>query len=150
MTSINDFIIPGESPGDEGIFEEENALAYLLTEGYVAINSRQYLESFHEPEEKYRISKNSTIVVFVNVNDKFGPGSDAEDVSSDDGEPNIETNELYRLTLYVTKNERWGSVKFVCWKRNLQPWKPIVREMKKDGAWDDFMESLPLNEDYPA
>ena len=86
----------------------------------------------------------------MNANDTFGSRSDAVTVCNSFKEPNVETNELYRLTLYVTKNEKCGSIKFACWKRNLQPWKPIVKDMKKGGVWDDFMESLPINEEYPA
>ena len=59
----------------------------------------------------------------------------------------FETNELYRLTSYVIDNEKWGSTKFACWKRNLQPQKPVIDDMKKDGVWDDFMEAFPKNDD---
>ncbi len=39
----------------------------------------------------------------------------------------------------------WGPTRWVCIKRDEQPQGPIVRDMKKAGAWDAVMEALPLN-----
>ena len=88
------------------------------------------------------------LVVFVNCGDLFMCGSsDGEEIEGDGDWTADETNELFRLTKYVAENEKWGSDKFCCWKRNMQPQRSVVKRMKEDGAWDEFMESLALNPD---
>ena len=126
-------------------FDDSKALSYLLRKDVLFLNTRPYIENPWAPKEKRVVSESDTIVVFVNCNDVFAwGGADAETITGSD-EVNFETNELYRLTSCVIDNEKWGSTKFACWKRNLQPQKPVANDMKKDGVWDDFMESLPKN-----
>jgi hypothetical protein len=45
--------------------------------------------------------------------------------------------------LYRCVKEKWGTSKWACKKRNLAPQKPVERDMRADGAWDDEMEALP-------
>jgi len=109
----------------------EKLLEYLLKKRLVFCNSRHYLCLDGSKQPK-------TTVIFANCNDVFEWGcADAETITID------EFPELYRLH---EENKRWGAMKWVCKKRNLQPQKPIVIDMKKDGYWDKELESLEKNE----
>ena len=142
--NIEDFIIRS---GDWAIFDAEKAIAFLLLEDEVFLNTRKYVVNDWDPKDKWDISDKSTTVIFLNCNDLFAWGcADGEELLNDD-ELNVEKNELYRLTSYVLVNHKWGSTKWACWKRNMQPQKPVAESMKEDGAWDDFMKSLPANGD---
>lgn len=102
--------------------DDELAIAYLLkNEGLFCNNAK-------EPE---------TLCLYVNCSDVFAWAcSDAE---------NITTDEILSLYKEVVKNPKWGSTIWVCLKRQEQPQKPIVDDMKKEGFWTDELESLPKN-----
>ena len=51
-----------------------------------------------------------------------------------------ELEKFYRMSL-----GKWGTLKWVCIKRNQQPQPPIIKDMKAQGAWDETMEALPAN-----
>lgn len=147
MTSIDDFILKYGKEDDEKVFERDKALVYLLEKKVLFSNTRPYIENPYDPKEKHIVSESATIVLFVNCSDTFVWGcADGIEIDAND-KTDLETNELYRLTSYVIDNEKYGSDKFACWKRNLQPQKPVIDKMKKDGVWDEFMESLPKNPD---
>ena len=63
-----------------------------------------------------------------------------------DSEP-VKENELSELYRMHKENEKWGSAKWVCKKRNMQPQHPIVRDMKKEKVWCNMMSALPSNPD---
>ena len=134
MAAIKNFI-----NGDE--FDECRALAYLLLTRVLFVNNRPYVENPYDPIENQVIAK-PTMMVFVNSSKVFGWNiADGESVScSTDADMD---NELYRLTRYMTEDEMWGAVRYVCWKRNRQPMDDVIKAMKEDNSWDDFMESLP-------
>lgn len=76
--------------------------------------------------------------MMVNCNDLFAWGcSDAEPV------PAYDLEKLYNAW---KDDERWGAYKWCAKHRNQQPQEPIIRDMKKDGAWDNEMDALPKNE----
>ena len=140
MTTIQDFII---QPGPHQIFDDKKALAYLLEQHIVFLNTRPYIENSYDPKEKWDISPHSTIVVFVNCNDLFAWGvADAEDISSCNHKPDMKTNELYRLLSYVLDDE-YGVERFCCEKRNQRPQEPIIEQMKEKGVWNEWWETLP-------
>ena len=140
MVSIDDFV--SEYGGNKKMFHLDKAVAYLLTEGVLFLNNRPYIENPWDPKEKHMLGE-STTVIFLNTSDVFVWGvADGDSITGSD-KADIETNDMYRLLSYVLDDKKWGSIKYACWKHNLQPQKPIIRDMKKDGAWDDFMESLP-------
>ena len=147
--TIHDFVF--EYKDDEVIFLKEKALAYLLTAGdgsHILINSRKYVVNSWEDSELWTFG-GPTIVVFVNCSDVFAWGTaDTEYVTVD--ERADLRNELYRLLVYVLEDERWGATKFACWKRNLQPQKPMIDTLKKQGRWDEWWEALPPNPDQEA
>ena len=97
----------------------DDALAVLLADGDVFINT----------------DKDGRLVLYMNCNDVFA-------WACADGEP-LEYSEIEAF--YRASRDKWGSTKWVCVKRNQQPQPPIVRDMKKEGAWDDVMEALPAN-----
>ena len=142
MAILSDFVT---RMGDDLIFYQEKALAYLLSERVVFVNSRPYVENPWADKHKQEIA-GPTTVVFVNSNDVFAWGcADGECVTgshiADDA------NELYRLLRYVLEDSRWGAVKYACWKNNLQPQKALVDKLKKAGVWDDWWQSLSPNPD---
>ena len=139
--TMDDFLIKGDK---SAYFDTEEALAYLFREGIVFANSRPYITNPWEPKEKH-ITGESTLCVFVLCNDVFAWGTaDAENITATE-DVDIETNELYRLMTYVLENKVWGGTKYACWKRNLQPQKPVINRLKSEGIWDEWWEALPTN-----
>lgn len=119
-------------------FEENDLLAELLSDGVLFSNVRAYdandIGKPHEPDLRER-----TIVLFMNCNDVFSWGcADAECITID---------EIPDLYLLWRDNHKWGPMKWACKKRNLQPQRPIVIDMKKDGYWDATMADLPGNKE---
>ena len=106
------------SKGEE-VFEVEDALAVLLADSDVFINA----------------DKDGKLVLLMNCNDVFA-------WACADCEP-LEYSEIEQL--YRASRDKWGSTKWVCVKRNQQPQPPIVKDMMKEGAWDETMEALPSN-----
>ena len=109
--------------------DEELALSILLREGVLFCNERKVVFE-GEPEE-------TTTVLYVNANDVFAWAcADAEPL------PNDEIGNLYKLH---KAKEGWGVTKWLCKQRNQKPQKPIEKDMKKAGAWDEIMKALPDN-----
>ena len=105
----------------------ETALAVLLAEDEVFCNHREYTDGGE--------TAGKTTVVFVICNDLFAWAcADAMDL------PYNEIGNVYRAS-----KTKWGISKWCCKQRNQKPQPPIIRDMKKDGVWDDEMEALPDN-----
>ena len=108
-------------PGNDFEFEDSTAAEILLREGVLFVGWGEE-------------AKTSTRLL-INCNDLFYWGSaDAEEASA------YKLEELY---LAWEGNKKWGTSKFCCMQRGLQPQTPIVRDMKADGFWDDELEALP-------
>lgn len=115
---------------EEMIFEEERALALLLINEVVFLNS-------HHWESKWPLEARQRTSLNVNCNDIFAWGcADAETINYED----IES--VYRAW---RSDETWGTAKWCAFKRNQKPQQPVIEAMKKDGAWDDTMEKLGEN-----
>ena len=113
---------------DNKYFNEEQALAWLLVQGYLFANTGW----FGEGEEK-----TATVVLFLNCNDTFMWGcADGESVTR---------KEIRSLYEAIKNDKKWGSTKWVCKKRNEKPQYPIIYDMNKDGSWDAHMSSLADN-----
>jgi len=110
---------------------EEIILAKLLLDGILFVgdfNTGPFFEN-DKPE--------STTCVWVNCNDVFAWAcADCEPITT------AELPELYKMHKSDTS---WGSIKWCCKKRNLQPQDPMIDMMKEQGAWDEMMKSLPKN-----
>lgn len=120
-----------EYKGEE-FFDESRALAQLLLDDVVFTC---------ETKTAYNneISKDYSITCAVNCNDVFAWGcADAQEFDEDD------LKELYRMHM-DEKNKHWGSTKWCCKKRNLQPQGPVISKMKEDGVWDKEMKKLKEN-----
>lgn len=144
--TIEDFLDRDVPKKDDlkAYFFQDEALGYLLYEKVCFLNSRKYNKSWKEDEVD--LSEDSTIVVFVNCNDVFAWAyADGEEVSFSEYVEEGKVNELYDLLRLHLENKKWGSIKWVCLKRNMKPQSPIVRDMKKEGYWDTELESLPEN-----
>ena len=82
-------------------------------------------------------SKVNNIKLFVNCNDVFMWGcADMEE---------IQLTEIPSFTVDLRQDPKWGSIKWVCRKRNEKPQYPIIWDMYKDGQWTEEMEALPDN-----
>jgi len=78
-----------------------------------------------------------TITLYVNCSDVFAwGGADAEPVKS---------SELPELFEMHDDDPIYGSTKWVCKKRNMQPQFPLIEKMKEYDKWDAKMEMLPKN-----
>lgn len=111
-------------------FEPEMALAHLLMNGVVFLNSHWW----HKEADK---DLRDTVACFVNCNDVFAWASaDGEEL------PLEKLESLYRLW---KANPKWGSDKWCCLQRNEQPQKPIKEAMQKEGYWDAELEALQEN-----
>lgn len=107
-------------------YEEGDMLAILLIEEHIITGNIE------------TDSGQRTTVLYVNTSDVFAWGyanADCADLS--------EMEDLYKLT---REDPKWGSIKWICFKDNLQPQYPIIRDMKIDGMWDEKMENLPKND----
>jgi hypothetical protein len=115
---------------DHKVFVEEAALAHLLLNDVVFLNSHWWRDD---------APKDMQEVISVNVicNDVFAWGcADAEAL------PHDEIENLYRMWIADTT---WGAAKWCAIRRKQQPQKPVIAAMKKAGAWDDAMEALAPN-----
>lgn len=111
---------------------EEAMVAKLLDDDVLFCNSRKYVD-FHTNE-----IRPETLVLFVLCNDVFAWGcADAEEITLD------EVPNLFELH---EKNPKFGSVQWVCVKRNEKPQNPVVKWMKDHDGWNEVMESLPENQ----
>ncbi len=119
-----------EKPETEMMFEEGQALARLLAEEVIFLNSHWWEKDW--PERARKITS-----LNVNCNDIFAWAcADAEEVEHG------EIQALYDLWL---KDRTWGAAKWCAIKRNQKPQPPVIASMKKAGAWDDAMEALGAN-----
>lgn len=108
-------------------YNEEKMLAHLLVEGECFINTRKYvcIDESIQPQ---------TIVVFVICNDLFyWASADAESITSE------ELPELYEMFI---KDKKWGTSKWCCKKRNMKPQVPIIKRMKEENVWEEWMNDL--------
>ncbi|MFH1739347.1 MAG: hypothetical protein ABIH23_10105 [bacterium] len=114
---------------DSEYFNENLALSELLVDGVLFSNTRRYVCPFEGEDPE-----NSTIVLFVLCNDLFY-------WASADGEC-IRCDEIELLYKMHKADKVWGSSKWCCKRRGLKPQVPIQVDMKKDGAWEDWMDDL--------
>lgn len=113
--------------------DHEAMVAHLLEENVLFVNARRYVSN----EKTNELSKNETLVLFLNCNDVFAWGcADAEDVSYS------ELPELFKL---YEADDKCGTIQWVCIKRNQKPQAPIVKYMKENNGWNEVMEALPEN-----
>ena len=88
---------------------------------------------FHEYAYEGKV-EGISLVAFLNCNDLFGPGADAEPISS-----YVELKKLYEYY----KSGYWGTYQFLIEKRKRKPWKPdIIEIMKKANAWKPEYDSF--------
>lgn len=89
-------------------------------------------------EELYlSLDEDNNVTMFILLNNIFAWAcSDYENVTFKD------LHDIY--TVYL-KDNKWGTIKWACVKRNEKPQDPIVEKMKEDGSWDKKMEALPDN-----
>ena len=110
-------------------FDTEEAVAQLLKEGTLFLNTRDYKGTMPVVDE----AGGRTMVIFINCNDVFGPCADADDITFE------EVEALYKEMIKYPKS---GAVRWICFKRNIKPWSRRVNWIKENGEWDDKMEAL--------
>lgn len=114
---------------DEWIFEKEAALAHLL------INDVIFLNSFHY-EKTWPEKPRALTALLVNCNDIFAWAcADAQELPFEQIEP------LYRMW---RKDPIWGSAVWCMIQRNEMPQAPVAKAIKKAGIWD--LAALKLGE----
>jgi hypothetical protein len=117
-----------ETKEDEMKFEEDDALAHLLINGVIFLNSNWWKDEWSN-EDRESISVN------VQCNDIFMWGcSDAE------GLPFDEIKNLYRMW---RKDPDWGAAVWCMVQRKQMPQKPVEDIIRKASIWD--LDSLNLD-----
>ncbi len=106
-------------------FDADAAVAELLNNHVLDVNSRDYM---WDGKVEAR-----TLVLFVDCNDVFGRGADAEPLDYS------EVKVLYELW---EKDKVWGPAKFCALKRNCRPMESVEMKMKECGVWDYMLESM--------
>lgn len=115
--------------------DEALALAILLADNVLFYNNAKLSTPKND---------NWNTVLYVFCSDVFvWACADAESISNSDGDEGSEIIELYKLW---KENKKYGAVKWACLKRNMQPQKPLKKQMITDGYWDEQLENLPKNE----
>lgn len=119
-----------DKPSTEMMFEEEKALARLLADDVIFLNSHWWMKEWPEAAQK-------TVSLNVNCNDIFAWAcADAEEIEYE------ELQGLYDLWL---SSRTWGPAKWCAIKRRQKPQPPVIDAMKKAGVWDACMEALGEN-----
>lgn len=110
---------PGKE--DEEKFEEEKAIAHLLVNEVIGMNTFWHMKDWPEAAQK-------ATYFYVNCNDVFAWGcSDAENLDLDDLE------ELYRMWL---KDPSRGADVWCIINRKQLPQRPVLERIKNGGIWD--------------
>jgi len=116
-----------DKPAEE-IFEEEDALAHMLINGVIFLNSHWWREDWKE-EDRRLPSLN------VNCNDVFAWAcADAEPL------PHGEIKNLYDMW---RKDPRWGPAVWCIMQRRQMPQAPVEKRIRAAGIWD--LDALGLN-----
>lgn len=110
-----------DKPEKEMMFESEPALAMLLINDVIILNSHWY-------EEKWPVEAQKTVLLGVNCSDTFAWGcSDAEGMTYDD----IEDVYKHWLKDPVSGGDVW------CMKKRRElPQEPVAKHIAKAGIWD--------------
>lgn len=121
--------------------DEEEALSILLREGVLFANSARYWSPEWEadPDDPGRLKDSGrgeltgpTVVLFVNCNDLFGWGADAESLPYD------EVGNLYR----AWASGPWGVARWCCLRRRQRPQARVEACMRQAGVWDAAVAAL--------
>lgn len=105
----------------EIIFEENLALAALLMQGKITLNSHWWKKEWPD------IAK-ETFSINVNCDDVFAWGcSDAQE---------LDYEELQTLWEYHIKDPRWGCEVWCMTKRGYLPQSPVYNDIQQEGIWN--------------
>lgn len=120
-----------DMPEKETIFEASFALARLLAEEVVFLNSHWYRDDWPDDAKKY-------INVLVLCNDIFAWGcADAEDILY---------SEIKDFYDHWAKDPVWGGAVWCIKKRGEMPQYPVAEYINKAGIWD--LSSMNLKENF--
>lgn len=119
--------IKRETPVEKIEFEEEGALALMIINEVVFLNSNWWKKDWPEAAQK-------SISINVNCNDVFAWGSaDAETL------PYSQIETLYKMW---RKDPSWGAAVWCMIQRNQMPQKPVEKRIREAAIWD--LDSLKL------
>jgi len=121
-----------DDEGEESCMEND-VLAYLMLRGEIYVTQAQ-VGGFPEGDGRNGLQ---VVSLMLGCNDMFAWAcADAEPFSMADV-PDIGK-------AYLADN-KWGTLKWIMKKRNQQPQPPVIAMMKRDGAWDEFCDSVGAN-----
>ena len=129
------FFSYGDDDELEGIVEDD-ALAMLLLAGHLFVFSA-YMRR-ENPDNPAEVDK--VAGMHVNCNDLFWWAcADSEPLPVD------EIGNLYKLCFDEDGNpKQYGSTVWACLQRKMRPQHPLEEMMRKDDAWTDELEALPV------
>lgn len=119
--------------GEKHYFHEQ-ILGWLLLSNEAFINSSVIDKQFWDDDD----TPQETTIIFINCNDVFAWACAEGEPATDD--------DIEKLYEELKKDQGWGSVIWVCKKRNQKPQIPVEEDMKKSGSWTEEMESLRPND----
>jgi len=123
-------IFKEKSGTTEIVFEESMALAHLLMNEILILNTHWWKEEWPEDAQ-------NTFAFAVNTNDTFYRGADAVEVKE---------SELQSLYDHFLIDELYGSTVWAAKKLNLMPLEEIANRIRNNTNWD--IDSLGLTENY--
>lgn len=124
-----------KKPDVEMMFEEEPALALLLINHQVFMNTHWWMKDEGWPKDA-----TETFSFNVNCNDVFAWGcADAEEMFDDD---------LRDVYDHFIKDPMWGTAVWCMKKRNQLPQKPVYDKIMAAGIWDLDNMGLDPNDKY--
>lgn len=129
MTQIRDDLVFWDFRGEEMVDEIEALRELLGHESLLFVGDSR--SALVEDDA----SAGNPLGVYLNCNDVFAWGCADE-------EP-LRQADLGPLVKVMRADPKWGGIKYACRLRKQRPQKPIIRDMKADGAWDEDMEALP-------
>lgn len=121
-----------DEPGDtEMVFESSNALAHLLIEEQIFLNSNHW-------EKDWTKEQRDMFAVLVNCSDVF-MWACADCIP-------LRYKELDTLWQFYSKDPKWGTAVWAMHQRKLMPQKPVYDSIQKEGIWDlDKLTTLKRN-----
>jgi len=119
---------------DEDIFFEHDGEEFCVADIIVAeLLNNEVLMCLGAQDQDGK----STIGIFLNCSDVFAWGcADCEPITQED------LPSLYRM---CRADPKYGDIKWVCKKANLQPQRALADIMKAAGCWEPWMDELGKN-----
>ena len=117
--------------------DKKEALQYLLHEHALFLAFEHHIHNPRQPREEWPAA-DYTLTAFLNSNDILYWGCAWVDRIGSEAE-------LDRLYTFCIQDPFEGTLRYCCWKNNMQPQLPWREKLQAEGQWDAFLAGLPPN-----